>query len=254
MKKLPKIFDYGLFRFRYPVSLIEPAYYWLDVRPKILKWVLSFAPISFILFGFRSLRKVFFKISVNERIVEDAFVLSRLKGENLNILDFGSTSSWLSLRLASLGHKITSLDLRSYEFSHSNIKLIQGDIFETELPKNSFDAVVTVSTLEHVGLDIKKYGEGADKKAVAILSETLKNGGNLFITVPYGQFVVTPSHRVYSEEGLIDIIPDNMTMKEKKYYVKQSDTAWVLSNEREASLADSSKESNAVVCILLEKR
>ena len=242
-----------IFRFRYPVALIEPAYYWLDAKPKLLKWVLSFAPISILLFEIRFLRKLFFKISINERIIENPFVLSRLPASPAKILDFGATSSWLSLNLASLGHKVSAFDLRPYEFSHPNINFTQGDIFSAELPSNEFDAIIIVSTLEHVGLDINKYGENADGRALSVLSKTLKPNGRLFLTVPYGKPVITSSHRVYSYDILKNIIPSGLSVKEAVYYKKNSPIVWSEVSEKEASVANSLKESMAVACFVLEK-
>ncbi len=243
-----------IFRFRKPVALIEPAYYWLDVKPKVLKWFLAFAPISALIFELRFLRRIFFKISINERIVENTFVLANMVSTPAKILDFGVTSSWLSIRLASLGYKVTGLDMRPYEFSHPNINLIRGDLFETDLPKEEFDAVLVVSTLEHVGLDEQKYGKDADGRTLEILSQSLKKRGRLFLTLPYGKEAFLPSHRVYSKNRLKKIIPKNLNIKKISYYKKYSLTAWMEAKEEKVASADSSRESNAVVCLILEKQ
>ncbi|MFC1756624.1 class I SAM-dependent methyltransferase [Patescibacteria group bacterium] len=234
-----------IFRFKKPVALIEPAYFWLHAKPKVLKWFLAFAPISAFIFEIRFLRKIFFKIDFNERVVENTFVLANIPELPAKILDFGVTSSWLSIRLASLGYKITGLDMRPYEFSHPNIKLIRGDLFETSLPKEEYDAILVVSTLEHVD---------ADERALQILSESLKIGGKLFITVPFGQEAILPSHRVYSKKRLEKIVPPNLNIKKIAYYKKDSSMVWLESKEEDVSLVDSSRESNAVVCLILEKQ
>ncbi len=245
--------DKRIFRFRYPVSLIEPAYYWLDVKPKFLKWFLSFAPLSFFLFEVRFFRDLIFKMSVNERIAENPFVLARLPKPSADILDFGATSSWLSLQLASLGHKVRALDMRPYEFSHPNIDVVMGDLFETGLPKEKFDAVLVISTLEHVGLDENKYGKNADRRALSILADSLKKGGILILTVPYGKPAVLSSHRVYSRESLAEAVPPGLFVKEARYYKKVSSSVWLEDSEEESAKADSSKESGAVACLFLQK-
>ena len=237
------------FRFRYPVSLIEPAYFWISA-PRFLKWILAIRPFSLVVFEVPFLRNMFFKKSVNERIVENAFVLSQISNVPSDILDFGTTSSWISLQLTSLGHKVKGIDLRPYEFSHPNLNFTQGDVFKIILPENYFDFVLIVSTLEHV----KTEEDGADKKAIKILSICLKRGGKMIITVPYGRPVTLSSHRVYSKNRINGIIPEGLFIKEAKYFKKESDTVWMPSKEEEIAEADSSKISNGLYCLILEKK
>ena len=236
------------FRFRYPVSLIEPAYFWIKA-PKLIKWVLAIRPFSLIIFDVPFLRNIFFKKSVNERIVENAFVLSQISNVPSDILDFGTTSSWISLQLASLGHRVKGIDLRPYEFSHPNLNFTQGDVFKTVLPENYFDFVLIVSTLEHV----RTEEDGADKKVIKMLSVYLKRGGKMIITVPYGRPVTLSSHRVYSKDRINGIISEGLFIKEAKYFKKASDIVWMPSKEEEVSEADSSKISNGLCCLILEK-
>ncbi len=99
------------FRFRYPVSLIEPAYFWIK-GPKLFKWILAFRPVSLAVFEIKFLRNIFFSISVNERIVENTFALSAIPKNKALIYDFGTTSTRLSLQLAPLGHDVTGPYLR----------------------------------------------------------------------------------------------------------------------------------------------
>ena len=236
------------FRFRYPVSLIEPAYFWIR-GPKLLKWFFAFRPISLAVFEIKFLRNIFFSISVNERIVENTFALSLIPKSKTRIFDFGTTSSWLSLQLASLGHEVTGLDLRPYEFSHPNINFIQNDLFKSDLPQNYFDFVLIISTLEHVRVS----DDSADSKAMKILSNSLKKGGKIILTVPYGKPVITLSHRVYSRERIDKIIPGGVVKKDSLYFKKNSPMAWIKTEENEAANMDSSKTSNGLCCLLLEK-
>jgi len=62
---------------------------------------------------------------------------------------------------------------------------------------NTYDAVVSISTLEHIGMDNSRYTSNdryrekiADAFVVAVgeLRRVLKFGGHLFITVPYGKY------------------------------------------------------------------
>lgn len=245
ISSLIKIF----FRFRYPVALIEPAYFWLR-SPKIIKWPLALRPISLFLYEVPFLRHAFFKVSVNERIVENAYALSKITGERLKILDFGTTSSWLSLQLASLGHEVFGVDLRPYEFNHPNINFIKGDIFKTDLPENYFDFILIVSTLEHV----RTYEDGADADVIKLLAKYLKAGGKIIITAPYGKPVTLSSHRVYSKDRISKIIPESLFLGDIKYFKKTSDSVWLPSKEEDVAGADSSRTSNGVTCFVLSKK
>ena len=236
------------FRFRYPMSLIEPAYFWLSA-PKPIKWFLAFRPLSLLVFSVPFFRNIFFKKAINERIVENAFVLSKINKTPCDILDFGTTSSWISLQLASLGHRVIGVDLRSYEFSHPNLDFKLGDIFETNLPDGHFDFVLIVSTLEHV----RTNDNNADKEVLKILSKYLKHNGKMIITVPYGMPITLSSHRVYSKDRISQITPEGFLIKEINYFKKISDTIWLPSSEDDVKNADSSKVSNAVCCFVLEK-
>lgn len=249
MKSYTTSFIKTFFRFRYPVSLIEPAYFWLNA-PKPVKWFLAIRPFSLAVFGVPFLRNMFFKKTVNERIVENAFVLSRINKTPSDVLDFGATSSWISLQLASLGHRVRGVDLRPYEFFHPNLNFTQKDIFKVELPKDYFDFVIIISTLEHV----RTEDSGADKEVLKILLDCLKRGGKMIITVPYGKFMTLSSHKVYSKNRINEIIPEGLFVREAKYFKKEADTVWSPSKEEEIAEVDSSKISNGLCCLVLEKK
>lgn len=238
----------SFFCFRYPVSLIEPAYFWIQ-GPKLIKWIMAFKPLSLILFEIPILRKSLFKISVNERIVENAFALSNISNFPSKILDFGSASSWLSLQLASLGHDIHSVDLRQYEFSHPKLSFFQQDIFDINLPENYFDYILIISTLEHV----KTEDDKADAEVLRLLVKFLKKGGKIILTFPYGNPIILSSHRVYDKERVKKTIPQNLNIKEARYYKRESPTSWILTTEKETGKMDSSRASNGLCCLLLEK-
>jgi SAM-dependent methyltransferase len=128
--------------------------------------------------------------SVNERIVEVPYVfraLSRL-GEGAKILDVGAAESTLALSLASLGFEVVALDPRGYPLEHPNLRAEAHpiDVWDTD---EVFDAVLCVSTIEHLGAG--EYGEapeaeGADERALSRMHELTKPGGILVLTTPLG--------------------------------------------------------------------
>mgnify|MGYP001608894620 FL=1 len=99
---------------------------WQPIRPfeftspvvDVIKYrLLSIKPISTIIFANSYLRSKLTVRQINERILEIPFVLSKVSG---SVLDVGSNESPISLMLASMGHKVTSLDLRISSFNHLN--------------------------------------------------------------------------------------------------------------------------------------
>ena len=71
---------------------------------------------------------------------------------------------------------------------HPNFKQVITDLFDHKLPKESFDCIVSVSTIEHMGFGAfgDKVIPDADVKAFEIVHELLKPGGIAIITVPAG--------------------------------------------------------------------
>ncbi len=140
---------------------------------------------------------------LDERCVEYPWVLSRLPAQALVVLDAGSIlnhSAVLGLPLWQ-GRQlhITTLDDEGRAFSpHCQPVYTYQDLRHLNYGDGYFDAVLCVSTLEHVGMDNTfLYTQDANKKehardayltAVKELKRVLKKGGALYVTVPYGRY------------------------------------------------------------------
>jgi SAM-dependent methyltransferase len=148
---------------------------------------------------------------VNERIIEQPFVYSAVADLPLGsrMLDIGGGESIVALALASLGHQVTVVEPRGYPFKHPNLTVFEGPIekFESTGP---FDAVILLSTIEHLG--IGHYDDGTDRSASAdleamkIVAELAAPGGRLVLTVPYGPAEVTELERIYDRDGLLRLL------------------------------------------------
>jgi SAM-dependent methyltransferase len=106
---------------------------------------------------------------------------------------------------------VTAVDLRSYPFSHPDLRSIQGDLLAQSLPAESFDAAVAVSVIEHCGLS--GYGEApreeGDRQVVARIHGLLRPGGRFLLSVPYGRAGESrKGWRVYDAEGLAALLGD----------------------------------------------
>ena len=125
----------------------------------------------------------------SNRDVEYDFAYRNIVGKQLRILDIGGCGSLLPLAFAKAGHIVTVYDLRPYPERHRNLTVIQGDFLENQLPPCSFDAVVMVSTIEHIGLG--GYGAperpDADFKVVQEVRQILVDGGRVILTFPFNE-------------------------------------------------------------------
>lgn len=125
---------------------------------------------------------------VIQRLPEYKFALAHVKPEE--VLDVGCCESVLSLLLASTGLKVIGMDINPYPFpSGPNFTFMQEDVRQTTLPNKSFDTVIAISTVEHIGLDAyknTKFEEHGDLTAMKQMNRVLKDDGVLILTVPYG--------------------------------------------------------------------
>jgi 2-polyprenyl-3-methyl-5-hydroxy-6-metoxy-1,4-benzoquinol methylase len=111
------------------------------------------------------------------RMREVLTILSQLNVRGAKILEIGCGTGWLSLRLTEFG-TISAVDLaeeviRTAKAQMPEIDFKSGDILELELPVQSFDVVVTLETLSHVGDQVR---------FIHRIAELLKPGGHVVLT------------------------------------------------------------------------
>lgn len=229
--------------------------YSVTVRNLFLRFLLRQAPVAPLIFRIPRLRRAFCQYSTTERIVEIPFVLRHLDvSKGSSVIEFGCAESLLALQLANSGYRVTAIDLRPYPFDHPNLRTIQGDIHSAGIPAESFDAVVSVSTLEHVGLG--SYGgdiaEDGDLEVIELLRRSLRPGGRLLLTVPYGMGSLQGS-RVYDDDRLEKLLK-NFSVIDAEYYYKQDGRHWILSDRSRVSAVESVVSTHGVALIAAAKR
>jgi hypothetical protein len=159
---------------------------------------------------YRALRKAGWQAVVSEQIVEGALILRHVRPEERRVLDFGGYESLLPLTLAALGHQVTVLDQRAYPFRAPGLEAVTADLFgQHVLPKESFDVVISISTIEHLGLggyqDVQV--PDGDSRGVERLWRLIRPGGRLLATVPAGRPTVQRGYRTYDEARLQAVFP-----------------------------------------------
>ena len=170
-------------------------------------------------------------IWVNERIVEVPYalgVLAELTAPS-RVLDFGACFSTLAISAASLGHHVTALDLRPYPLRHPNLTAVATPGEEWEGPEHPFDAIVALSTVEHLGLGA--YGESpSDPDLDAVLMSRFRSwlgeGGKLVFTAPYGPWEIGAFQRVYDNAHL-DALFSGWKFADQRFYVQDDPMVWM---------------------------
>jgi SAM-dependent methyltransferase len=137
-------------------------------------------------------------VGFDERVVELPWLLSR--SPNGRALDAGSSLNHGHV----LDHVLPLVDAlysctlapEPHSFNDRGVSYVYADLRELPFRDGWFDTVVSVSTLEHVGMDVERWGartapapdpRSAVHAAVDELRRVTRPGGRLLLTVPYGR-------------------------------------------------------------------
>jgi len=156
---------------------------------------------------------------LDERCVEYPWVLSRLEPGSARVLDAGSTLNyrqildqpiWRDTRL-----HIVTLAPEHQAFWDRGISYLYEDLRELPMSDGVYDTVVSISTLEHVGMDNREFtGRSMDAepcprghlRAIAELRRVLEPGGTLLATVPFGRPLDLGTARVFDQAQVDEMV------------------------------------------------
>jgi SAM-dependent methyltransferase len=170
------------------------------------------------------------------------------RGE-VKILDVGGGESKLAKTLAELGFSVTVIDIG--EVDCGKAKHIKNNVLDYEFPEETFDIIISISTIEHVGLPCygqTKLDQDGDIKVMDKIYRWLKPHGLAIITLPYGKPHHPPTfERVYSKETLSRRILSSLWQSVRIDYIC-NDEGWRTCLEPETLNRD------ACVLLFLQKR
>jgi SAM-dependent methyltransferase len=134
----------------------------------------------------------------DERVVELPWVFAQEPGGR--VLDAGSALNhqWLLRRLLPRVDElhVVTLAPEPQSFNSLGVSYLYADLRDLPLRDGIYDTVISVSTLEHVGMDNTSYGAAHDvssdareasRQAVRELRRVVAPGGRMLITVPFGR-------------------------------------------------------------------
>lgn len=190
--------------------------------------------------------------SVNERIIELPIIQRYLADLPIGkrILEFGCTRSWLSMTMSAMGYHVIGADLRDYDVKHPNFEFHKGEIQKLQI--DPVDCIVSVSTIEHVG--IGAYKEQADDTALTEvlnkLHQLLNTEGWLLLTVPVGIPRQDNFQRIFSPEGLKSLlISHNFLIENVEYFTRSDEATWHRVDENELQEGVYSSGVSSVACL-----
>jgi SAM-dependent methyltransferase len=193
-------------------------------------------------------------LAVSERILENMYVHTRLPPPPARVLDLGCAESTTAIEMASFGYRVDGVDLRSLRLAHPSFSMIRADIGHLPFADATFDVAVSLSTIEHVGLDwYAPMANGtSDHTVIAEIRRVLRPGGRLILTVPFGRPAMTPVHRVY-DQARLDALLRPLRRVETLYGVRSEDAWTVTADAADAEEMDSAARVSAVALTVAEK-
>lgn len=184
---------------------------------------------------------------LDERIVEYPWLFSRLKTDEIMLLDAGGTLNHLKmLKLSKLkDRKIHVLTLHP-EGEYSQFPFLTykyEDLRKTSYGDGFFDVIACISTLEHIGMDNtllytsdvrkKENDKHAFLTAIKELRKILKKGGTLYLTMPYGKYKNHEWLQVF-DAGMVAKVKEAFSPSEThETYFKYENGQWDYSNARD---------------------
>ncbi|MBD2140400.1 methyltransferase domain-containing protein [Anabaena sp. FACHB-1250] len=182
---------------------------------------------------------------LDERVVEYPWLISRIAASQGKLLDAGSTLNYDFI----LGHphfnrkeiSIMTLEPEANCFWKNRISYQFGDLRDIPYKNDCFDEVVSISTIEHIGMDNSIYSSKDEfkqhnnldlLKAVSEIKRVTKSGGRVYITVPYGRYTDFGWYQQFNADLIDKIIDVFAPIKLIETYYCYESGGWKISDKQ----------------------
>lgn len=203
---------------------------------------------------------------LDERVVEWPWTLSRLR-ERERVLDAGS-----ALNHPFILNRLDALDAQLDIFTFApeqvcewkrGISYLFGDIRDLPYKNSFFDVVVSISTLEHIGMDNSLYLNDAQEhdlsavfSAIAEIRRVLKDNGRLIFSVPFGRYEDHKTFQQFNSALLAKCRKAFQPVKTEEAFFLYSQDGWQRATEQDCAAAeyagvpgsDNAAAARAVAC------
>lgn len=200
------------------------------------------------MFGFQDQRAIEYPWTLKQ--------LSYIKRDSL-VCDTGCSESLFSHELIARGYRVVGVDIHKYPFKNEKMELILGNLMNLPISTNAFDAIVCISTIEHIGLPShgqKDLDEFGDMKTMNEFHRILKPSGILIITTPYigKELIEHRTEGVYNNDRLDKLIAGFYNEKEDFFYTSLSGRRWKKMNRQQMN--EQSFKWKGLACVVLRKK
>lgn len=185
---------------------------------------------------------------VDERIVEYPWLFSRLNSDDERLLDAGSVLNYQYLTektvLKNKDIVLMTLEPETTMMRRSRLSYMFCDLRKNPFQKEIFDTVVSLSTIEHIGMDNTLVYSDKDEHrerngssylvAVDEMVRVLKASGKLYLSVPFGKREYHGWLQQF-DSGMIAELCNHVSgtsLIEVTYY-RYSHKGWQIANEKD---------------------
>lgn len=189
-------------------------------------------------------------LDLDERIVEYPWLLAHLPDGPGVLLDAGSALNFRFLlsrpALSTKTIHICTLAPERHSFWQLGVSYTFQDLRRTCFRDGFFDYIVSLSTLEHIGLDNGRYYTGKPgveydpssyMAALEEMARILRPGGRCFLTVPYGRHINLGWLQVFDGPMLDRVVEAFAPSSVLQHLFRYTPQGWRVSDGREAALA-----------------
>jgi SAM-dependent methyltransferase len=187
-------------------------------------------------------------VDLDERIVEYPWLLAHLPTGPGLLLDAGSALNFRFLlsrpTLFTKTIYICTLAPERHSFWQLGISYTFQDLRRTCFRDGFFDYVVSLSTLEHVGLDNGRFYTGQSRvernpdsfvAAVREVARVLRPGGRFYLSVPYGRHVDLGWLQVFDGEMVDRVVEAFAPSSVLEHIFRYTPEGWRTSDRQDAA-------------------